>query len=180
MPCGYTLTQTSTSEPCYGESVGTITLTVGGPAFSPPATYTWTPPEANSGSLTGLPAGTYSYSVKDQSANPPLTGSVTISQPAQFLVSLAVLPSSCGSTPSGSAVASVTSGGVAPFTYAWSGGHPPNAAINGLSPGPITVTVTDATNYTATATGTINGPTPLTSPVTSVNDSSFWDRVAHG
>ncbi len=86
---------------------------------------------------------------------------------------MATTPNACGATATGQAVVSVDSGGVAPFTYAWSGGHPNNPVASGLSPGPISVTVTDNTGCTATATGTITGPPPLTTTIAPVNDSCF-------
>ena len=57
--------------------------------------------------------------------------------------------------------ASVTgSGGVSPYTYAWSNGATGSSA-SGLSAGTNTVTVTDANNCTSTASVSINEPPQL-------------------
>src|SRR5690606_15051205 len=61
-------------------------------------------------------------------------------------------------------------GGTGPYTYDWSD-NTSNSSTNGLSPGLVTVTVTDANNCKATNTTTINEPAPLTLVMDSLNIS---------
>lgn len=171
IPCGYTLSTAHTNVTCFGMNNGTATVTITG--YTPPLNFTWNPAEPNSGSLSNLPPGTYNFSAQDNTNNPPLTGTIVITQPPKLVVSLAVSPTTCGAA-SGQAVVSIDSGGVQPFSYAWSvAGQGNNPVASGLSPGAVTVTVTDNTGCTATATGTITGPPPLTLAVTPINDSCF-------
>jgi len=68
---------------------------------------------------------------------------------------------SCNGSSNGTA--SVTaSGGVGPYTYAWTGGSTASTA-SGLSAGSYTVTVTDANGCTSQSTVTVTQPTALTS-----------------
>ena len=180
VPCGYTVSTSSTNVSCYGGSNGSVTLTVtGGTA---PITITWT----NSGGTTvgtgatvsGLPAGVYTYTYTDGRPT-TLTGTVTVTQPGGALaINLSVVSTTCSYTNNGSAVVSITSNGTPNYTYAWSAsgqGNSPTAT--GLSPGSITVTVTDANSCTATATGNISGHTPVVPTVTTVPDSCYQDST---
>ena len=67
-------------------------------------------------------------------------------------------------------------GGTASYTYSWSPGGQTTASINGLSAGTYTITVTDATGYTDTATTVITQPTALT--VSNITPSP--DSVCNG
>lgn len=171
LPCGVNASTSSTNVSCFGGSNGTATLTVTG--GSPPSNISW----SNGGSgatITGLVAGTYTYTYTDQNPANTFTGSITITQPgAAMVASLTTVNTSCSGTNDGQAIASVTSGGNPGYNYAWSGGQPNNAVAGNLAAGPITVTITDATGCTATANGTISGPPALTLNITSVNDSCF-------
>jgi len=174
LPCGVTASASSTSVSCYGGNDGTATLTVTGGA--PPVTITW----SNGGSgptITGLSAGTYSYNYSDGGGN-AFSGSVTVNAPAAPMVAeLFTINMSCASSNDGQALASVTSGGVSPYHYAWSGGQPDDPLATGLSPGAISVTITDASGCTATASGTITGPPLLTLTITTVDDSCYRSKT---
>ncbi|MFM9004604.1 MAG: SprB repeat-containing protein, partial [Flavobacteriales bacterium] len=70
-------------------------------------------------------------------------------------------PALCYGSSTGSMTVT-TNGGLAPFTYVWSGGVAGNTATaTGLAAGTYTVTVTDASLQTATATCTVSQPTQV-------------------
>jgi len=123
--------------------------------------------------VTGLPAGTYTYHYSDASAT--FTGTVVVTQPGGPLaVALNTVNTTCSYLNNGSAVASITANGTPNFSYSWSAAGQTNSpTATNLSPGPITVTVTDANSCTATASGTVSGHTLLTASVTTLPDSCY-------
>lgn len=171
LPCGITSSVSKTDVSCFGGTNGTITLTVTGSVA--PVSITWSN-GASGSSISGLAAGTYTYNYNDAVPSHSFSGSVTITQPgAAMVATLSTVNMSCANTNDGQALVSVTSGGAAPFSYAWSGGQPNNAVISNLSTGPISVTVTDANTCTATASGNITGPPALIVTTTAVDDSCY-------
>ncbi len=171
LPCGINASSSSTNVTCFGGSNGTATLTVTG--GSPPSNISW----SNGGSgatITGLPANTYTYTYTDQNPANTFTGSVVVTQPgAAMAATITALDMSCANTNDGMATANVVSGGISPYTYNWSRGTVNGAVTSGLSPGPVSVTITDASGCTASATANITGPPLLTLNVTTVNDSCY-------
>ncbi|MCS6934042.1 MAG: gliding motility-associated C-terminal domain-containing protein [Chitinophagales bacterium] len=171
LPCGITSSVSSTNVTCYGGSNGSITLTVTGTTGTPNVTW------SNGGTgftISGLTAGTYTYTYTDSDPSHIFSGSVTIYQPgAGMNISLSTLSPSCAGSNNGQAIVSVLSGGVPNYSYTWSNGAANNPVASNLSPGPISVTVTDGNNCTASASGTINNPPPLTLNITAINDSCY-------
>jgi hypothetical protein len=139
----------STPSAC-GNNTGSATVSVSG--GTPNFTYKWSNPGMTStATVSNLGAGTYTVTVTD-AAGCTATTSVTIgATQAPNVVIVASSNANC-STP-GSATASV-SGGTPPYTYLWSNGETTATAVN-LPQGTYTVTVTDASNCTATASVTI-------------------------
>jgi gliding motility-associated-like protein len=176
LPCGYTASVTPTPVTCFGLCNGTLTLAVTGSGGG--VTVTWynaaMAPVGTGYTVTGLCAGTYTYTYSD---NRPTTfsGGGTIYGPGgPITIGLSIVSTSCSYLNNGQAVASVTANGVAPYTYQWSAvGQPNSPTATGLSPGPISVTVTDANGCSATASGTILGHTPVTPVVGTMPDSCF-------
>lgn len=76
----------------------------------------------------------------------------------------------CNGANNGSATVN-PSGGTSPYTYAWSPSGGTGATASNLSGGTYTVTVTDATGCTATATFSVYEPTALTG-TTSATDAT--------
>ena len=141
---------------CFGESTGTINLTVtGGTA---PYSYSW-----SNGSLAedliNIAAGTYNVTVTD--ANGCSVGeAVTISEPAAALsFTSAVQQISCNGLANGQINLSVT-GGTAPYTYNWSNGSS-SEDLSSLSAATYTVTITDALGCTTGGSFTITDPPVL-------------------
>ena len=179
LPCGITSSATTTNVNCFGASTGTATLTVSGVVGSP--LITWNPGNisgANGTPVTGLGAGAYTYTYSDGLPAHSFSGNVTITQPlVPMAATISTIDMSCAATNDGQALASVTSGGTAPFSYNWNPTHANNPVASPLSAGTISVTVTDANACTATATGTVTGPPTLTLNVTSVDDSCYQSQT---
>lgn len=171
LPCGISSTIASTNVNCFGGNNGTATLTVtGGTA---PVNITWS--NGMSGAaITGLVAGTYTYNYTDANPLHAFNGTVTIQQPtASIAISLAQVGISCPGSNDGQAIASVLSGGVTPYVYTWSGGHPNNPVASSLAPGNISVTVSDANSCSASATINVSGVPSLTNTMVTIIDSCY-------
>ncbi|MBL8001371.1 MAG: choice-of-anchor L domain-containing protein [Flavobacteriales bacterium] len=154
----------STDNLCNGASDGAIDLTpMNGTA---PFSFVWSNGDATE-DITGLAAGTYSVLVSDASGC-TWSDTLVINAPPALEVSADVLVHGNGyniSTPGGSngAIALTTTGGTAPYTYAWSNG-PSTAGVNALAAGTYTVLITDANGCTTTMTFTLTDPDGLAMP----------------
>ncbi len=139
--------------------------TAAGSGGTPPYTYSWNNGQTTA-TITGQPAGTYTVSVTDNNGCGPATDQVTITEPV-VLSALSVVDFNIdcnGGTGGGASAAG--SGGVPPYTFAWStGATTPSIGKtindNSLVAGTYTVTVTDANGATATSSSTVTEPTVL-------------------
>jgi len=164
---------TGSDPKCNGGSNGSATVTVtGGTA---PYTYSWnSTPVQTTATASNLPAGQYVVSVSD---NGGCTGSatVTLNNPAPIVPTVTTSPSTC-SAANGTAGANVSSGGTAPFSYAWSCTPIQTTQVaTNLLPGTYTVIIADANSCTVTASGIVtqqNGGWTLTAG-TPTNVSCF-------
>jgi hypothetical protein len=122
-----------------------------------PFSYVWTGPTAigNIQDPSNLATGTYNVVVTD-ALGCSRSISATVGSAPALTVSVLVENQSCQAI-DGKAF-SVVTGGVGPYTYSWSPGGITTKDLSGLSSGTYTVTVTDANNCTATASGTLNIP----------------------
>jgi hypothetical protein len=148
---------TSTAALCHGGSTGTATTKVasGGTA---PYTYAWSPTGGTSLTASGLSAGIYTVTVRDAHAC-TATASVTVNQPAVVAMTMSYSTDVlCHGGTTGSATASIPTGGTAPFTYAWTPSGGTNRSATSLASGSYTVTTRDAHSCSATATVTITEP----------------------
>lgn len=100
------------------------------------------------------------------------TFTLTVEENPGFSLSATVATASvsCFGNSDGSVKVNVN-GGVAPYTYSWSGGLPAVDSVGGLAANTYSVTVTDAAGCQTTATGTIGSPTVLTATTTATNVS---------
>ena len=140
----------ATNVSCNGGSNGTVDLTVtGGTA---PYTFVWSNTTTTE-DMVGLMAGTYDVTVTDANGCTATT-SVTVTEPAVLTVSITAdtLPSCANND---GVVTATPTGGVAPYTYAWSNSAT-TASLAGLEAGTYSVTITDANGCTATGNITIN------------------------
>lgn len=135
-----TVTITPTNVTCFdGDDGAAATGVTGG---VPPFTYKWSDPAGQTApTAVNLKAGTYTVTVTDADGC-TATASVTLTQPPNLSISVTASPAKCFGEPSGSATVSA-SGGVGPYTFAWSNMQTGPMATN-LPAGTYAVTVTDA------------------------------------
>jgi hypothetical protein len=148
---------------CGGGATGSATVSATG--GRPPFTYRWSNGQTGA-TATGLNVGDYFVTVTD-AGGCNRTAKVVVPSNAGFTIGINSTNASCGAS-NGSATASVTSGGRAPFTYKWSN-NATTAAITGIPAGTYTVTVTDANGCINTASTTVNAAGSLNVNVTSTN-----------
>ncbi|MGI2336904.1 MAG: hypothetical protein ACRKGH_09755, partial [Dehalogenimonas sp.] len=142
---------------CNGGSNGSVVITAAG-GIGP---YIITPTQ------TGLSAGDYTFTVTDNNLCTTLV-TATITQPSVLTAFAVVSYSTCGNS-NGSVDLSV-SGGTPAYTYAWSNGATTQDLVN-VPANTYSVTITDASGCTATASATVNnidGPTASISAQTNV------------
>ena len=149
------LTETHVNVLCNGNATGSIDLTVSG--GTSPYTYSWTG-GATTPDRSGLVIGTYTVTVTDAN-NCTKTLSATITEPTAVVLSTTQVNVLCNGSSTGSIDLTV-SGGVSPYTYAWTGGAT-TQDVSSLAAGTYTVTVTDANACTKTTSVTITQPTAL-------------------
>jgi gliding motility-associated-like protein len=145
---------TITNVNCFGQSTGSIALMVTG-GSGQGFTYAWSN-GMTTATISGLAAGSYSVTVSDIGSPLTATQTYTVTQPSAALMvtGQATAPSCSGGT-DGMITTTVT-GGTPPYSYAWTGGIPPNTPNpTGLPAGSYTVTVTDSRGCTATQTFTV-------------------------
>jgi gliding motility-associated-like protein len=116
-----------------------------------PYTYLWSN-NSTASSITGLTSGTYTVTVTDAIGCTGIGSGFVQGIASTLDVSVQTTPDTCGSR-KGTASASVQ-GGTAPFTYLWSNGWTATT-ITGLTAGNYTVTVTDASGCSETATAVV-------------------------
>ena len=152
---------------CMGASNGLATVTAGGGIA--PYTYLWPSGAAiTSAANSGLAAGTYVVTVTDDNLC-TATASVTIADPTLMSSTiLTVTNTSCMGVSDGEATLS-TSGGLMPYSYAWSSGSTPTSAANsGLAAGTHSITITDANGCSIVESVTISEPSALVLSTTSL------------
>ena len=152
---------------CNGFSDGGATAS--GTGGTMPYTYLWSN-SATTASITGVMAGTYTVTVTDNNGC-TATSSSSITEPTALTVVSSVSNNvSCNGGSDGAAVA-FGSGGVMPYTYAWSSGETIQL-ITAKSAGTYTVTVTDANGCTDTANTTITEPAAVGASITAQTNVS--------
>jgi len=141
---------------CNGGNNGTATAhPVGG---ATPYIYLWSNTQATQ-SATGLSAGSYTVTVTDDSLC-TASSSVNVTQPPAIQIAGNVTDVLCNGNSSGAIDITLTNG-VSPFSYQWSNTANTQDLLN-VAAGTYTVTVSDLTSCTQTATYTVTQPTALT------------------
>jgi len=138
---------------CYGESTGSIDLSVSG--GTPGYAYAWNT-GATTQDLSNLPVGSYEVFITDNN-NCTSQYTVSISQPvAPLSISGLVTPIGCLGQSTG-AINIGVSGGTLPYAYTWSNSSTLQN-ISGLPSGNYSVLITDNNNCTLTSSYTIIEP----------------------
>lgn len=163
-PSPIVITSNVTNVSCNGAANGAVHLNVTG-GFAP-YLYGWS--NGNTSQIiSNLTAGTYSVTVSD-TRNCLATLSATVNQPTAVSVNATAVNATCFGANNGSINISV-SGATPPYTFLWND----NATTqnrNGLAPATYSVTVTDYTGCTGSATATIQQPAALAISETHTND----------
>lgn len=151
---------------CAGGNNGSATVTASGGAG--PYTYLWTPSGGTSSVATGLPAGNFSVNVTDVNGCASSANVILTEPPALTAAIASTSDVACAGGSGGSATA-LANGGSPGYTYSWSPGAGSGNSVSGLTAGTYAVVITDNNGCTATASATINQPTPLTVAITPSN-----------
>ena len=122
-------------------------------------TYAWSN-GGNTATVSNLAAGTYGVTVTDANGCTDVAQIELTSPPALVATTAIDEAITCDGNPSG-AVSASGSAGTAPYTYAWSNGAN-TSAIDNLTAGTYTVTVTDANGCTAVSDVELVQPTSFT------------------
>ncbi len=167
---GITVNAITTNILCYGASTGSIDVTSSNGAN--PYTYLW-----NTGGTmedpSGLPAGTYTVSVTDNSGC-TVTASYTLTQPPSAItLNTSSTPALCGASDGSATV--VANGGTGAYSYSWAPSGGAAATASNIGAGTYTVTVTDANSCTQTATVVVSSTSAVT-----INSSSVVDVTCLG
>ncbi|XZF14865.1 T9SS type A sorting domain-containing protein [Chitinophagaceae bacterium MMS25-I14] len=156
IPCNITVSHVTTNNYCYGDSSGTVALTVNN--ATNPVQYAWSNGAATK-NLAGLPAGTYTLLLTDSNGC-TARDTATITQAAQIMAVAVVNNVTTCSNGNNGSISLTVSNGFSPYTYSWSNGSH-NKNISGLTAGPYTVTITDAHGCKRKITYNITAPAPL-------------------
>ncbi len=156
--CGYNIS-------CNGGTDGVATAA--GAGGCPSYTYLWSN-NANTATVTGLAAGTYTVTITD-GAGGLVVKTVTLTQPAA-ITATAVATSSCAGDSTG-AVNLTPAGGndCLGYTFLWSNGATTEDLSN-VPAGTYTVTVTDANACTGTQTVTVGAFAALNPTISNVGN----------
>lgn len=156
---------TDTNVSCNGDTTGSINLLVFGGNGTP--TFAWSN-GATTQYISGLAAGTYVGTVTDTS-NCLLIASFTLTEPDAISTLVNTTSPTCSGVADGQASVNAF-GGTGAYTYGWSNTPPDSTSqASGLAAGTYTVTVTDANQCPATASGLISDPTPIAVLTNAVN-----------
>jgi len=155
---------------CANGNDGLITLTVSGGV--PNYTYNWDGIAINDSILTELTAGTYDVTISDANGC-EIETSLTITQPAELIVSVTGTNITCFGANNGS-ITSTTTGGTGQINYLWEGPASytsSNQNIINLAPGNYSITVADVNGCAAETQATITEPTDVVITETITNPS---------
>ena len=141
---------------------GTATVTLTSKGGTAPVSYTFNGITNNSGVFIGVPGGnSMAYTITDANQCGPLTGTLDVLQPEEIVPVTAITNVTCHGAANGSVNVTVN-GGMAPFTFAWSGPGTFTAAtqnLAALSGGTYHLTITDANGCMKTTTALVQEAT---------------------
>lgn len=155
-PTLLTATSTHTNNLCYGNALGSATVT--GNGGIPPYTYLWNTDQSTA-TITNLVAGTYHVVVTDAN-NCFVKDSSIIGQPlAPLSDTLVITHNTCFNGSTGEIDLTIA-GGTAPYSYLWSSSQTTQDITN-LTAGIYTVQVKDHHNCVLNSSATVLQPSQL-------------------
>lgn len=152
-PAAMSLSFAVTPATVNGGNDGAINLTVTNGAT--PRVFQWSN-GANSEDLSGLPAGQYCVTVTDASSC-TVAGCGNVTQPGCNITLATTVVNASQFGASDGSIDLTASGGAMPYVFVWNTGST-TEDLTGLGAGQYCVTVTDASNCTATTCGTVTQP----------------------
>lgn len=164
VPTPLVLTGTTVNPTCTATGSIDLTTTGGIPYGFTTYFYQWpagvTPTGPDQNQATGLAAGSYTVTVNDENSC-STTATFVLTQSSSISLSAIVDDQKCMVGATGSIDVTAT-GGVGPYSAIWTGIPAPLNPLfpTNLGAGSYTVTVSDMTGCTATATYTVGYPTP--------------------
>jgi|GEM_PF-1673878 len=170
-----TITSASDDPKCIGNSDGTITLTGSGGSGSFEYSIDNGGTYQASGSFTGLPAGSYQISARDNNGCGSDSGTVTLTDPDPVTLSSVFEEPSCKSGTDGS-VTLTGSGGSASYTFSLDNGltFQASSVFTGLAAGTYNAAVKDSFGCpSATGTVTVTEPDQVTFTFTDLDPKCF-------
>jgi len=145
-PSQLSITGTATNTSCYAGSDGVITVNASGGTGN--YIYSWPQIPANTNTITGLTATTYTIIVYDQSdVNCFVSESFVVDEPDRINASIGTENSYCG-LDNGAAYIDNITGGTGSYTYTWNPGNMHSDHVTNLAAGHYTLTITDANGCT--------------------------------
>jgi gliding motility-associated-like protein len=141
---------------CFGQATGSVVLNPSG--GTAPYTYLWSSGETVKDLINNKAAATYTVTITDAKTCTKIE-TAAITQPTAALNATSnVTNVTCNGADNG-AISLTTTGGTAPYTYAWVGTNSTTSAITGLFGAGYSVTITDSKNCALTL-----GPIQVTEP----------------
>lgn len=145
---GFTLSDVITNVTCNAGADGSIAITPNG--GTAPFVYNWSNSNT-SPSINGLTAATYTVTVVDNVLC-TVTASYAVTEPTAIVFGApAITDATCNT---GGSIQVSASGGTGAINFSWSNGAT-GSFVNGLAPGAYTITATDGSLCTATASYTV-------------------------
>ena len=140
---------------CFGGLNGTAQVIVNG--GTGPFTYSWSAGGSNTSTGTGLSAGLHTVTVVSANGCTVSASTPFVTQPAPIAININVIAVSCFNGSDGEASSSVF-GGTGAYSYSWTPASSSLPAINGLTTGIYSLTVTDANSCVSTSSASVPQP----------------------
>jgi len=159
----------ATNADCNGASSGSIQSFASGGV--PGYEFAWSNGETGE-NLENVPAGTYTATITDTNGC-TRSESATIGEPTAITADATTTEAGCAGATNGTVSLSV-GGGTPGYTFEWSNGST-DQNLDAVASGTYTVTITDGTGCTHTASATVGQSTTLTAEASSVPASCFGE-----
>ena len=132
---------------CFGERTGSIRTTLEG--GTPPYSFAWTN-SRNTDDIFDLPSGTYQLTITDANACTTVSELVTISEPSKLQASVDSFAFTDCILSQDGFISVQASGGIEPYNYFWANSVLDTAALDNVTAGIYSVTITDDHNCKTT------------------------------